>query len=33
MEDRLTDEKRQEMGKQGKRPDQPPWTRTFIAEF
>jgi hypothetical protein len=33
MDDRLTDEKWQEMGKQGKRPDQPPWTKTFIAKF
>jgi hypothetical protein len=33
MDDRLTDEKWQEMGKEGNRPDQPPWTRTFITEF
>ena len=33
MGDRLTDEKWQEMGKKGIRPEQPPWTRTFIAEF
>ncbi len=33
MDDRLTDEKWQEMGKEGKRPDQPTWTRSFITEF
>jgi hypothetical protein len=33
MDDRLTDEKWQEMGEEGKRPEQPPWTKTFIAEF
>jgi hypothetical protein len=33
LDDRLTDEKWQEMGKQGKRPDQPPWTKSFIAKF
>lgn len=33
LDDRLTDEKWQEMGKEGRRPDQPPWTRTFITEF
>ncbi len=33
MDDRLTDEKWQEMGKEGKRPEQPPWTQTFITKF
>jgi hypothetical protein len=33
MDDRLTDEKWQEMGKQKKRPAQPPWTQTFITKF
>lgn len=33
MDDRLTDEKWQEMGKEGIRPEQPPWTRTFITKF
>jgi hypothetical protein len=33
MDDRLTDEKWQEMGKQRQRPDQPPWTKSFIAKF
>ena len=33
MDDRLTDEKWQEMGKQDKRPAQPLWTQTFITEF
>ena len=33
MDDRLTDEKWQEMGKQRQRPEQPPWTKTFITKF
>jgi hypothetical protein len=33
MDDRLTDEKWQEMGKEGKRPEQPAWTQTFITKF
>ena len=33
MDDRLTDEKWQTMGKERQRPDQPPWTKTFITEF
>jgi hypothetical protein len=33
LDDRLTDEKWQEMGKQRQRPEQPPWTKTFIAKF
>ncbi len=33
LDDRLTDEKWQEMGRKGTRPDQPPWTKSFIAEF
>jgi len=33
LDDRLTDEKWQEMGKQDTRPNQPPWTKSFIAEF
>ena len=33
MDDRLTDEKWQAMGKERQRPDQPPWTKTFITEF
>lgn len=32
MEDRLTDEKWQEMGENRERPNQPDWVRTFIAE-
>ena len=32
MEDRLTDEKWQEMGEKRERPNQPDWVRTFIAE-
>lgn len=33
LDDRLTDEKWQEMGKEDTRPDQPSWTKSFIAEF
>jgi hypothetical protein len=33
MDDRLTDEKWQEMGKQRQRPEQPPWTKTFITKY
>ncbi len=33
LDDRLTDEKWQEMGKEDTRPDQPLWTKSFIAEF
>jgi hypothetical protein len=33
MDDRLTDEKWQDMGKKGTRPNQPSWTKSFIAEF
>ncbi|MFW6161010.1 MAG: DUF3160 domain-containing protein, partial [Acidobacteriota bacterium] len=33
LDDRLTDEKWQEMGKEGTRPAQPPWTKSFIVEF
>jgi len=33
MDDRLTDEKWQEMGKQRQRPEQHPWTKTFITKF
>jgi len=33
LDDRLTDEKWQGMGKEGTRPNQPPWTKSFIAEF
>lgn len=33
MDDRLTDEKWQAMGKERQRPDQPLWTRTFITKF
>lgn len=33
MDDRLTDEKWQEMGKQRQRPEQPPWTKSFITKF
>jgi hypothetical protein len=33
LDDRLTDEKWQEMGKEGSRPNQPSWTKSFIAEF
>lgn len=32
MEDRLTDEKWQEMGENRERPNQPDWVRSFIAE-
>ena len=32
MEDRLTDEKWQELGENRERPNQPDWVRTFIAE-
>ena len=32
MEDRLTDEKWQEMGENKERPNQPDWAKTFIAE-
>jgi hypothetical protein len=32
IEDRLTDEKWQEMGEKRERPNQPDWVRTFIAE-
>jgi hypothetical protein len=33
IDDRLTDERWQEMGKQEIRPNQPSWTKSFIAEF
>ena len=33
MDDRLTDEKWQQMGKEKNRPEQPPWTKTFITKF
>ena len=33
MDDRLTDEKWQEMGKHRQRPEQPSWTQTFITKF
>jgi len=33
MDDRLTDEKWQEMGKENERPNQPAWTKSFIKEF
>jgi hypothetical protein len=33
MDDRLTDEKWQEMGKENERPNQPDWTKSFIKEF
>jgi hypothetical protein len=33
LDDRLTDEKWQGMGKEDTRPNQPPWTKSFIAEF
>ena len=32
MNDRLTDEKWQEMGEKRERPSQPNWVKTFIAE-
>lgn len=32
MEDRLTDEKWQEMGKKNDRPNQPDWVRSFVGE-
>jgi hypothetical protein len=33
MDDRLTDEGWQRMGEESKRPNQPPWTKSFIVEF
>jgi hypothetical protein len=32
MEDRLTDEKWQEMGERRERPNQPDWVKTFVGE-
>jgi hypothetical protein len=32
MEDRLTDEKWQEMGEKRERPNQPDWVKTFVGE-
>ena len=33
LDDRLTDEKWQEMGKKNRRPAQPAWTKSFIAVY